>query len=70
MAKSADFKIIDQGSVVGIAPTSVEGRIWWSEHVAPSESWAQSGDFIWCDHRPAQSIINGFEEAGLTACEA
>ena len=63
---SGDSRVINEGTVVGIAPITAESRAWWDEHVAPAEAWPNSGDFTWCDHRSARDIVAGFQADGLT----
>ena len=59
-----DFEVIDEGSVVGIAPVSEAARDWIDEKVH-SESWQWMGGTLWIDHRYADPIIAGMIDDGL-----
>lgn len=51
-----DYRIIDEGTIVGIVPLTDLTAAWLDEHcdIAP----AKIGLPVWCDHRMAQPIID------------
>lgn len=69
MAKTTpDIDINDQGSIVMFTPRTDAGREWMDENVE-SEPWQWMGPSLCVDHRPAQDLVEGMQEAGLTLGE-
>jgi len=60
-----DVDINDQGSIVGFTPRTEAARTWFDENVE-SEPWQWMGPSLYVDHRPAQGLLEGIQEAGLT----
>lgn len=59
-----DFRINDQGSVVGFTPVSQSAKEWFDENVQ-SEGWQWMGNTLYADHRMAQGLIEGIEAEGF-----
>lgn len=60
----ADFRIHDQGSVVGIEPISDDARAWMDANVA-SESWQWMGSVLYGDARMIPPVVDGMINDGL-----
>jgi hypothetical protein len=61
---TVDFRITDDGSVVGFKPVSEAALDWINENVE-SEPWQWLGNALWVDHRMAQPLLDGIIEAGF-----
>lgn len=59
-----DFKIIDQGSLVGFMPLNEAAERWWEENVA-SEDFQWMGPVCYCEHRSASALIGALRENGF-----
>ena len=57
------FEVSDRGaSVVGIVPLTAKAREWVKENVY-AEPWQWLGDTLCVDHRYADDLLTGIEEA-------
>lgn len=65
MAQTPDIKITDEGSIVMFTPMTKAGEDWIQQNVE-FESWQMMGPSLCVDHRPAQGLVEGMQEAGLT----
>lgn len=63
-ASTPDFRITDEGSLVGFKPVSEAALDWITENVE-SEPWQWMGTYLWVDHRMAQPLLDGIIAAGF-----
>lgn len=62
--KTADFEVIDQGTIVQVVAHSEQAIDWINENVdAPSYMW--NGTVLNIEHRCASAIIAGMIDDGL-----
>jgi hypothetical protein len=60
-----DFNINDGGSIVSITPLTAQAREWMTDNVH-TESWQWMGPTLAVDHRMAQDLIDGINDAGFS----
>lgn len=63
MAQTADFQIVNHGSLVGFQPLTEAATEWWDENVADGPCL---GFVRFVEHRFADDIADGIAAAGLT----
>lgn len=61
----ADFKIRNEGSMIGLKPVSDEANDWFDENVDTDQAYYLGG-FLFGDHRPMGHIIEALDAAGFT----
>ena len=61
----ADFRVHNQGSVVGFTPVSGAARAFIEDEVA-SEPWQWLGSTLWVDWRAAQGLVDFIGENGFS----
>jgi hypothetical protein len=59
-----DFRISDQGSVVGFTPMTAAAREFFENEVS-FESWQVMGLTVWADHRAAFDLMHVLEQEGF-----
>jgi hypothetical protein len=62
---TADFRINDQGSLVGFTPLSGAAQVFLEDQVE-AESWQFLGSTLWVDHRMATGLIEALDVNGLS----
>lgn len=62
---AAEIAIYDHGTIVQFEPLSELAVEWFAEHVE-SESWQWIGGRLCVDHRLADDLATGLQEAGFS----
>lgn len=62
---SADFQVMDHGTVVSFIPLSQFAKEFVRDFIRP-EPWQMMGNALVVDHRPAQNLMESLEEEGFT----
>ncbi len=59
-----DLEYRDEGTVVVLRPVTEAAQAWIDENII-SEGWQWLGNTLAVDHRYADAVLNGAQDAGL-----
>ncbi len=64
MEKIIDIRVSNMGSMWMFTPLTEKAKNWVEENL-PLEPWQWMGNSFCVDHRPANDLATGMQEAGL-----
>lgn len=61
-----DFRVRDEGTIVGLEPLNDNARAWLLDAVTEGAAGRLIARVLWGDHRPMQELIAALEAEGFT----